>query len=210
MGAAEDLNRREQIRYHLLRRAHELTGGARDCSFNFMQLGQEAGFSPEETRLAMQYLIGEGLLKPRTLAGAVSITHQGVVEIENSIRKPNDPTDHFDPPTFTMVNNNTFNAPVGAVQHGAGSVANVTQNVSTNVSNDVKVLLTQLRDQVDQSPSETRDEATSMIGELEQEAGSATPTKWKVRALLAGLGTILSGTASNLLSDLAIKLLGGG
>jgi hypothetical protein len=51
-------------------------------------LGDELDFSRDETRGVVNYLLGRSLLERRGFGGPISITHAGVVEVENSYQEP--------------------------------------------------------------------------------------------------------------------------
>jgi hypothetical protein len=69
---------------------------------DMFELGEELGFSRDETDGTVEYLDGEGLLKYRATGGAIGITHAGVVEVEAALSQPERPTQHF--PAFNVIN----------------------------------------------------------------------------------------------------------
>ncbi|WP_437713055.1 hypothetical protein WMF45_45270 [Sorangium sp. So ce448] len=199
------LEQREGWRYAILRTLYEASGGDQHRYFSLVEIGEHVGVPPEERELAWQYLIGEGLIRSAGMGPdlLVFITHRGRVEIETSMKNPKDSTDHFRASVIQHVTNN-FSGPVGAVQTGSNNVANVTQNVST----DVQVLLQQLRAHVDGLPDEKRGEAIELVDGLDEQAKAPKKSKAIIRALLAGLGAIVTGAGGDVLAELGKKLLG--
>lgn len=200
MGAS--LEQRQAWRYAILRKMYQASGGDHFFVMEFDDVARGIDVPENEREPARQYLHGEGLIKMRgpTLA---SITHAGVVEIEASMERPAERTEHFTPAVIQQVTQN-FSGPVGAVQTGSHNVAHVTQNVST----DVQVLLQQLRAQVDGLPVEQREEAIELVDGLEEQAKKPSPSKAMIKQILAGLGGIFAGAGSDVVAEIGKKLLG--
>lgn len=114
------LQQREAERYKLLMWIYQTTGGDQLRIAVLEDRRNSIGIGPAELRVALQYLVGEGLIANFGAGGRYRITHAGVVEIEHTIRHRSSPTEHFSP--VTILN---FNAPVGVVQHGSGNESNV-------------------------------------------------------------------------------------
>lgn len=73
-------HKRLQYLFHL----YETAEGQQHVIVNMWDLGKELGFSKDETHRIVEYLSGEYLLKHVTIDGGISITHSGVVRVENS------------------------------------------------------------------------------------------------------------------------------
>lgn len=109
------------------------------------------------------------------------IAHLGVKEIERSMQKPEEPTEHFPP---QIIQN--FTGPVGAVQTGTHATANVTQDVGADLS-DVLSLLEQLKSQIAELPQEQQEDASVSIEALEDELKLQDKNPKRIKAALAGL-----------------------
>ena len=126
-----DLARRDELRYRLLRSLYE-----NDCvwpnrSARAQDIAAHFEVDWREFRPALDYLIGEHLVKPVALGGAIALTHHGVVEAERRLKYPDREGDYFIPAAVINVNNTFNNSVVGAVQSGGtGNVANVDQTVT--------------------------------------------------------------------------------
>ena len=83
---------------------------------------KESAIDRKDFYHVLQYLTDEGLASKSNLV--VSLTHEGIVEFEDSLRSPTESTTHFPAPVIQH-----FHGPVGAVQTGAQSITNVTQEV---------------------------------------------------------------------------------
>jgi len=58
-------------------------------------LAEEVGINRDETYSIADYLSGEGLIKIETHQGGISITHEGMVQMESMISEPDKPIGSF-------------------------------------------------------------------------------------------------------------------
>jgi len=80
-------------------------------------MDERQGPGPRAATLARQYLLNEHLIHSPNSHGA-ALTHEGVKEIEASIKNPGQPTRHF---MVQVIQN--FHRNVGAVQTGSLATA---------------------------------------------------------------------------------------
>lgn len=123
MDTAQRVLERQERRYRLLRHLYDVTDGGLHASVSSADLAAEAGLSDDEADTTLDYLVEEGLAEYEAFGPMVSITHRGVVEVEQSINQPEQPTPHF-PMHITQ----HFHASVGAVQNGSQNTAHIAQN----------------------------------------------------------------------------------
>jgi hypothetical protein len=87
-----------------------------------------------------------------------------------------------------------FNSPVGSLQTGAHSVANVTQNLGSSdlapLSNAVREFATELQSLPAMSPQILR-QGTDLGTEIERELSAAEPNPFKLRGLFSGLSAFV-------------------
>jgi hypothetical protein len=108
------LESKQRNRYLLLRKLYDLSGGSERVNINFFDMAKEEGLSRDDAQDIYTYFWREELIGNRRAGGGVSISHKGIVEIEQSISNPQQQTEHF--PT-TIVQH--FNAPIfGGIQTG--------------------------------------------------------------------------------------------
>src|SRR3989344_5165042 len=122
---SESIEKLKAKRFQFLKKLWELSEGDEYKSFNMFEIGNELGFDHELTSSIYQYLRGEGLLKAFTLGGNIVITHAGIVEMEESLSKPDQPTEHF--PAVNIIN-------IGHMEHSniiQGSSSVNQQNIVT-------------------------------------------------------------------------------
>lgn len=72
---------------------YKATDGRQNSIVNMSELGSEIGFSGDETDKIAQFLKEEGLLKFVTLGGGISITHEGIVFMEDILEPLEEITD---------------------------------------------------------------------------------------------------------------------
>jgi hypothetical protein len=98
------LEERQKNRWLLLRKVYEIAEGISEKdSINVYKVGEQLGWSTEETEAAFDYLQGEGLLQGLTVGGGIKLTYQGVKEVEDYQIKP---TLHFSVPIANTAINN--------------------------------------------------------------------------------------------------------
>ncbi len=81
----DDLDRvleKEKKRYSVLKAIYDLTNGSKQSAEIPFQLARPTGLSEEDIEDALDYLNDEGLVKSAGFGMGYSITHQGVMEVE--------------------------------------------------------------------------------------------------------------------------------
>lgn len=194
-----NLQEKQRQRYLVLSKLYELTDGHPVRRVAADAVRETTGLTEVTFHDAVQYLRGEELLKTSNLV--LELTHQGLVEYERSLEKPDAPTEHFPVQVIQQ-----FNAPVGAVQTGAHATANIVQNVGAG---EVLELLAKLRRDIETTlPVEERVEALELVEGIEEEARSEKPRTTRIKAFLKGLGNFTLSTASNALATTIAQQFG--
>lgn len=115
----------ERKRYKLLYETWKATRGGTQGSFDANDLIKNGLMKDPGLSLAYRYLRDEGLVEDSY--PQLSLTHEGLVEIERSVKHPEQETKHF-----SAVVIQHFNAPVGIVQTGPESTGNIVNNKSAS------------------------------------------------------------------------------
>jgi hypothetical protein len=190
----EEVLKRQKSRYKLLHLIYKGVAGKKDYQMRYVEVSQlieVTEMNDEDVYEAVDYLVEEGLLSSiGDEFSAVSLTHRGKVEMERSITHPHEPTEHF---MGQVVQH--FHAPVGVVQTGAYSTASITQHLSFDTTEMLR-LVTELRQNIDSLKPENRAEAIELVQGLEEEAQLANPRIGRVKAFLRELGSLA--TSSNM------------
>jgi hypothetical protein len=80
----ERQRKQRQFLFHL----YETVDGQQRKVVNMWDLGDELGFSEDETRQVVAYLRGEYLLERLYQGGGISISHAGIAKVQNSYEEP--------------------------------------------------------------------------------------------------------------------------
>jgi formiminotetrahydrofolate cyclodeaminase len=147
------------------------------------------------------YFNDEGFFSSATFSGDVNLSHRAIVEIENSINNPQKPTEHF---SSTVIQN--FRAPVGAVQTGNQTVANVNQNIGQSFS-EILEQLANLKREFQSLPDGDREEAIEVVDALAIEVQSENPSKGKVKAFLSSVKDFAVKTGTDVTSKIVVELI---
>lgn len=201
-SSLEIIREKQRKRYLVLHKLWEAAGGRENVDVDFFEVARQAGLSEDEAHDVYNYFTNEGLFGTRLVDGGVSLSHQAIVEIEQSVANPSRGTEHF---PSTVIQN--FNAPVGSVQTGPNSVAHVTQNFGAGAS-DVLNLIRELRQSLQFFPADQRQEVIEVVDALEEEVQSPSPRKGRVKAFLSQIGSFTANTASNVIATAIAKSLG--
>jgi hypothetical protein len=208
MVAEDAVARVQGERARLLEKLYEATGGDTTTLIDFYELAATEGLSMESADQALTYLADRHLVDA-CLGGSVHLTSsigQRIVEHAARGRRPQTSTGGGSIPSIVQ----NFHGPVGAVQTGAQSTANVTQTVGLR-ADTILALLKVARAEVHGLPAASRAEAGELLDEVEREVGSKQPSATRLRAFASSLqriaeGIVASGTGS-VLAQLVAELL---
>lgn len=93
----ESIEEKRAQRLKFMRALYEVTDGDELARTSSRELGTNLELTLKQTELAVQYLVGEELVSDAAMGGVISITHGGVVEVEEALLNPFHATRHFPP-----------------------------------------------------------------------------------------------------------------
>jgi hypothetical protein len=109
-----------EARFRFLKALYDAVGGSLWTWPEMHELGASLGFDHELTGRVTDYLSGEGLVQYRALGGIISITHEGIRQVEDAMSHPDRPTRYFPAVNVihigSMVNSSILQASPGATQ----------------------------------------------------------------------------------------------
>lgn len=111
------ITEKRERRGAFMQRLYEVTDGNRLARVNFRTIGSHFGWDEQETYAVAQYLVDEYLAEWAAMGGLIAITHAGVVEVEQLLMAPDEPTVHFEPVTHVTVTVHGDN--LGQIQAGS-------------------------------------------------------------------------------------------
>ncbi len=199
------LQEKKATRFRFLNALYEETDGNEACLVDMWELGERLGLDQRQTDSAVEYLKGEYLLSIETMGGHVAITHAGVLEIEEAMSDPTQPTEHF--PAAATINVITIGTMSGGTVQQAGSHS--TQTVTTNGVADIRSFLEALKANVGQlglSEQDTLDIHVE-VETVEAQLKHSSPKKKIVDECLRSIQAVLLGGAGGALGNAAPDLL---
>lgn len=208
----ELLEQNQKLRYEILRTMYNETYGSyrnpEEFEFTPTTVSAALQLPRPNTLIAMQYLNEKGLIRKKIEIDGDPIyvlAHQGILEIEKSIEFPKSPTEHF----MTSVVQN-FHAPVGSIQNGPNSTAQVIQNNNIGVSlTEVLSLIDEIQiEALSKLPPEKQNEVKEELEVLKEEVSSKEKNSKRLKAIWKGIqtGTLATIDVATKLATLAEKL----
>ncbi len=135
------LEEKQKNRWLFLQKVYDITEGMSDtCIVNMYELGQDLGWDREKTKSISSYLNNEGLLK-MYFNDNITITHQGVKEVEEAEKSPDKPTLHFPSHITNIYGDNVGGDKV--MRDKIGTQINNSTDL-TQAAQDIKALLNRL------------------------------------------------------------------
>ena len=199
-----DINNKKIKRFEFLKHLYETVDGSPSYMVDMWELGRELNFDRELTSKIVDYLTGEGLLQPKALGGSIGITHYGVIEIEESLSNPDEPTEHFVP--FNIIN--IENMSNSAIQQGN---VNSTQNSTFNLNkiDELKELVRLLEDSLEhfQLKTEKQTELIAEVETLKSQSKSPKPKTVIINESLKTVRSLIEGVAAGAMTPGIMELL---
>ena len=198
------LDYKKKDRFLFLQKLYDTTDGNSGYMVDMWKLGIELGFDREKTHNVVDYLSDEGLLKHRSLGGGIVITHDGIIEIEDSLSNPDNSTRHFLPINVIHIENMTNSA----IQQGTSSSIKTT-DFNIDKSDDLKRIISGLENIKEQITIDRLvfEELVSEIDTLKSQAKSPKPKNIIVTESLKTIRSVLEGVAGNAATPLIIGMI---
>jgi len=199
---ANSIQETQRKRFQFLQRLYEVTEGNELASVNLWELGKELGFTHPEIDRIDDFLREEGLIKQIAYGGIVGITHEGIVEMESALSRPDEPTTYFQPTNYIHIEQMISSQ----IQQGTDQ----SSQVLTYSANDFEAILKFVADLKSQLPelrldAETQAEVESDITIIESQIKSPRPKSVIIKECLVSLRTILEGAVGNAIAALLMQ-----
>lgn len=189
-AVAAPVEEKRRLRFDFTKALYDATDGSRAEIVEMFDLGESLGWDRGRISNVVEYLEGEGLVKYMTLGGGISITHRGVVELEEALTEPAQPTEHFPPVSIISVGT-MVGSQISQASPGSSQVIEVMQRPQLD---EAATLLRELREVVLPAvdfAEEDRSEFEAELGTVEQQLGSSRPKSAFVRASFARMAEML-------------------
>ncbi len=205
----EEIKKQQSRRFQFLKHlydktqnfyAAEATSPAQMAFFSPDDLGNELGFTSIETKQIVTYLANERLIQKITTK-AMGITHRGLIEIENALTKPDQPTEHFPPNVvqYIISAQQITNSPIQQ-----GTVDSTIIAFPSGISDDVQEFIETLKRILPDLPvsSEDKAEAIAEIATIESQLQSPRPKRNIIRTSLEAVKRILQDIPANVAANI--------
>ena len=165
---------------------------------DMIELGSSIGFSEDVTDSICRYLDGEGLLEFVAFDGTISITHSGIIEIENALSKPKVATKYFPAFNSIHIHGNVINSQI----QQASTDSLQSQQITTSNIEELKKLLSDIRNSIKQLelPSEKTNDLIVEIQTIEAQLQSSQPKKSIIGIALMSAKSILESAAGSVIA----------
>jgi len=191
----------QRRRFQFLLKLFELSNGDELFSIDAFELGDQLGFPKDETNRIDDYLRGENLIQG-IASTRIAITHQGVVEIERALIKPDEPTTYFPPVNIIHVAQM-----IGSqIQQGTNQSSQIL-NYSANDLDAITKFVANLKGQLPELKldAETQTEVEADVETIETQVKSPRPKHVIIREGLLSLRRILEGATGSAIAALLVQ-----
>lgn len=180
-------------RFQYLHRLYAITGGDKLAFVGIGEIGKELGITHEESDRIEEYLHDEGLLDFPAF-GNVSITHRGVLEVEEALSRPEKPTQHFPPMNFIHIEHMENSQVQQGTYQSTQMAAFTPENLKT-----LNELVQKLKQELPQVALDSvkEKEAQAEIATIEAQLSSSKPKRIIIEESLKTLRAILEGAAGS-------------
>jgi len=186
-GTLASLLEKKEQRLRFMHRLYEVTDGSPLVDVESTRIGEEFGWSEQETDRVVEYLMGEGLVEYFAGGNMINVTHAGVVEVEAVLDNPDRGTAHFPPAGNVIVIGQMHSSQIQQGTEGSQQLATFNEPNRDQLLAVVGELLAILPNLA--LDKEDRQEAEAELGTAEVQLGSNRP-KWPI--IRASLGRVVS------------------
>jgi hypothetical protein len=184
-------------RFQFLKSLYDSSGGDRFQVVNMWDLGEEFGWDRDTTNVTVQYLVGEGLIEYLTMGGGVTITHQGIRQVEDAIANPERETRYF-PPVINLISvGSMVDSQIQQASPGAEQTQ-TKEEIDFDVVRDFIDELKMKMDQLELTPS-SREDLEGEIATIEAQMSVSRPKIPFIKECLQSIRSILEKVAGGLI-----------
>lgn len=198
------IQEKKKQRFQFLEKLYESTNGSSSGIVMMYELGQELNFDRNTTSNVVEYLTGELLIEPRTLGGGISITHNGILEIEAALENPNRPTQHF--PAINIINIENMNG--SSIQQGTVNSTQIMEFKSEKIPTLKELIqhLENVKHEIKIS-NQAKQEFIAEIETLKSQSNSPKPKHLIITESLKTVRNLIEGTAAGAMTPMIIQLI---
>lgn len=193
----DEIVERKRRRFRFLQALYEKTKDNRFELADIETLGKQLGFEKDEVYTIIDYLSAEQLVKASG-GGVVRIQHLGIVEVEEALTKPDEPTQHF--PAFNiMYVEQMINSQVQQGTSQSSQSAVINHSSVESISKFIQRLKGHISD-LNLNPEDKR-EVEAEIATINTQLSSSRPKAGIIKECLGSLRRILEGAGGGILAS---------
>jgi len=198
-----NLSELKEKRFRFVNYLYKISEGNPSLGFNMSKIGEALELSPKETGNICQYLNNEQLIRFIAQGGTISITHKGIIEVENALSKPKENTKYF-PPAINIIEVKQM---IGSqIQQ---SVLNSKQFNKVAIDSNINILkfIETLKSSLPELPlsDDDKSEMQADITTIETQLSSSRPKYHIVYQSLESIKDILEGIAGSIIAQELLK-----
>lgn len=201
-----DFSKKKNDRFNFLNKIYEISDGQTSYIVDgWEQVGKILGFDWNYSTNIYHYLNDEGLIEPMGAGIRLSLTHDGLKEIEKALNEPDKPTEHFPP----INQYNTIN--IGTMQGGAIQQATSTSTINYTTSNEVIKDITEFTKELkefiakENLPKDEVEELETDIETIEVQSKSKRPKteilKTSLNSIKSIMERVIAGVATKVITN---------
>lgn len=189
---AAGLDDRRRRRAAFMRALYELVDASTLASALPSAVAGPAGLTVQEAESVVEYLENDGLIEMQTFDGDVSITHRGIKEVEQSLARPDESTEHF-PPATVYVAGDVYGLQAGTSR----STQQVEVAVDASALQAIEAFAWALREVLDDLPGDEREAARADLDTVDAQLRSPRPRRAVLREAVRSLRAVAEGAAGS-------------
>ncbi|MDQ3712636.1 MAG: hypothetical protein M3388_10510 [Acidobacteriota bacterium] len=201
------LEEKKKDRFQFLQKMYEKKNRGGLQIFHTSKISEELSLQESEADLIVEYLEGEGLTKIHSDGGElISITHSGILEVEQAISEPNKPTEHF-PPIINFISIEQMNN--SQIQQGSTN-SNQTFNLTKHNLDSLKKFIELFEErflELQFNSDDDKNEAIAEIQTIKTQLTSPRPKDLAIQESRKTLRNILEGMTGSVLATELLKYL---
>lgn len=171
-----NISERDRTRFQFLKVLYEVVNGNQNALVDMWDIAQRIGIDREEAINVYGYLKSEGLLGPGALGGDTSISHKGILEIEQAERAPQQSTEHFTPQIINNlhVHGDVYNSPIQQGNQGSTQSVNISPQAVPELNSWLK-RMEELVPTLDNVDSDAKRAIIRNVSAVQAELGDTNP-----------------------------------
>lgn len=201
------LEQKKIDRFNFLKRTYEKKTRGGLQLFEANKIANEIGLEKNEAHLVVEYLKGEGLINTHSdCFELISITHFGILEVEQALSEPNKPTEHF-PPVINFIKvDQMHNSQVLQGSIRSNQTYNLTKQNLEDLRKFVELFETRFSE-LEFNSKEDENEAIAEIQTIKTQIHSPKPKEIVIQESRKTLRNILEGMTGSVLATELLKYL---